>query len=163
VEWWLHTLLHLIYAYFAIAVLFYLASIASLVHSYRTAADATERNQVKWILFGSLAALVPIGYTLYLALWHQSRFGSGGATRAMFAASFCVTVAFVIAITRYRLMQLDQVLSSGMMYFLISAVAGLAYYGIVFIGMLLVGSHVIDGPSLGQALWVSSTALVLMV
>jgi len=25
-----------------------------MVHSYRTAQDATERNQVKWILFGAL-------------------------------------------------------------------------------------------------------------
>jgi transcriptional regulator with GAF, ATPase, and Fis domain len=159
----LNWMLREIYAYFAIAVLLYLASIACLVHSYRTATDATERNQVKWILFGSLAALIPIGYTLYLALWDQSKFGSGGATWPMFFASFCVTAAFTIAITRYRLMQLDQILSSGMMYFLVSGIAGLAYYGIVFIGMLLVGSHVIDGPSFVQALWVSSTALVLMV
>jgi DNA-binding NtrC family response regulator len=48
-------------------------------------------------------------------------------------------------------------------YFLISCLAGLAYYGLVFVGWLLVGSRFIAGPSLGQALWVSSTALVMML
>ena len=81
----------------------------------------------------------------------------------MFAASACVTVAFTVSITRYRLMQLDQLISSGVVYFLISFVAGLVYYGLVFAGMLLVGSQVGEGPSLAQALAVSSTALVLMV
>ena len=39
-------------------------------------------------------------------------------------------------------MQLDQLVSSGVVYFLISFLAGLVYYGLVFVGMLLVGSQV---------------------
>ena len=118
------------------AALWYLASVVSLVHSYRHAADATERNQVKWILFGAVAALVPIGYSLYLTLFDRTAFGSGAATWPMFAASVCFTVAFTVSITRYRLMQLDQIIRSGVVYFLISFLAGLVYYGLVFVGML---------------------------
>src|SRR5262249_23539494 len=67
------------------------AGAAALVHSYRTARDATERNQVKWILAGAGVALAPIGYTLYLAIWWPEVFGAGGATWPMFAASAFVT------------------------------------------------------------------------
>src|SRR5262249_42086937 len=113
-----------IYAAFGVASVWYLASVVALVHSFRTAPDGTERNQVKWILFGALAALLPIGYTLYLALWEPDDFGAGAATWPMFAASVCFTAAFTISITRYRLMELDQLISSGMRNFLISFLAG---------------------------------------
>lgn len=152
-----------IYVYLCVAALWYLGCIVCLGHSFVAAADLTERNQVKWILFGSLAALVPIAYSLYLAIWAPDDFGSGAATWPMFAASACFTAAFTISITRYRLMELDQIIGSGLGYFVVSCLAGLAYYGVVFLGMLLVGTQVFAGPSLPAALAVSTTALVLAV
>jgi transcriptional regulator with GAF, ATPase, and Fis domain len=152
-----------IYIYFGLAALYYLASVVSLVHSYRAAADVVERNQVKWILSGYAAALAPIGYSFYMAFAEQGRFAGGGAVWPMFAASVCVTGAYTISITRYRLMQLDKLISSGMVYFLFSSLAGLIYCGLLFAGVLLVGSQFGDGPSLGQALTVSSTALLLLL
>jgi transcriptional regulator with GAF, ATPase, and Fis domain len=155
-----------IIVYLVIAAVGYLSSVASLLHSFRYAADVTERNQVKWILFGALGALVPIGYTLYLVFWEQEAFRAGHGTWPMFAASVCFTVAFAVSITRYRLMQLDQLISSGAVYFVVSVFAGLAYYGVVFAGMLaanLLGAQVIAGSLLSQSLWVSTTALVLLL
>jgi len=159
----LNSMLYEILFYFGVALLWYLASLVALIHSFRTAANTTERNQVKWILFGAGGALVPIAYSVYLAFWEQSNFGGGAATWPMFLASLCVTAAFTVSITRYRLMQLDQLVSSGVVYFLISFVAGVVYYGVVFAAMVVVGSQVGEGPSLAQALAVSTTALVLMV
>jgi transcriptional regulator with GAF, ATPase, and Fis domain len=156
-------MLHKIYAYFNVAAALYLASIVCLVHSYRHAADDTARNQVKWLLFGELAALFPIAYSFYLAVFHPERFGRGDATWPMFAASACVTVAFAISITRYRLMELDQIIGSGVRYFLLSFLAAGFYYGVVFLGVVVVGSQAGAGPSLGQSLGVAGTALVLMV
>lgn len=152
-----------IYVYLCTAALWYLACVVCLVHSYRTAPDLTERNQVKWIMAGALLAVVPIGYTLYLTLYEPEAFTAGAGTWPMFAASVLFTGAFTISITRYRLMQLDQLLSSGMAYFLLSFGAGLLYYGVVFMAMLFVGSRVIPSPSLPQALLVSTTFLVLLV
>jgi transcriptional regulator with GAF, ATPase, and Fis domain len=160
VNWSLAMLLGEIYVYLGVAALWYLASVVCLVHSVRTAREPTERNQVKWILFGSVVALVPIGKTLYLAALDRNAFGAGAGTWWMFAASVCFTIAFVISITRYRLMQLDQIVTSGMVYFAISFVAASVYYGVVFI-MLLFGSR--SAPNLSQALAVSTTALLLMV
>jgi transcriptional regulator with GAF, ATPase, and Fis domain len=157
----LTVLLAEIYVYLGVAALWYLASVVCLIHSYRTASDELERNQVKWILVGSLGALVPIGTTLYLAAVERNAFGGGAATWPMFAASVCFTVGFTISITRYRLMQLDQILSSGVIYFAISFVAGLGYYAVVFVGTLLAGRH---SPSLlSPALWVSITTLILLL
>jgi transcriptional regulator with GAF, ATPase, and Fis domain len=150
-----------VYVYLGVAGLLYLACVAALLHSYRTVEGLTERNQVKWILFGALLALVPIGYSLYLAMWEPDAFGAGAATWPMFIASACLTVAYAVSITRYRLMELDQIVSSGVGYFLISFLAGLVYYAGVFIGTLFF-HHSIAGPSLSHALTVSTTALVLM-
>jgi transcriptional regulator with GAF, ATPase, and Fis domain len=147
--------------YLWVASLWYLASVVSLIHSYRTAANTTERNQVKWILFGSVAALVPMGYTLYLLSWDQDRFGAGAGTWPMFGASVCVTLAFAISITRYRLMQLDQIISRGMLYFVISFVAGVVYYAVVFVGMLVSG--VIKAPSFAEVVLFSAAALVFLL
>ncbi len=157
------SMLSVIYSYFCVALIWYLASIVCLVHSFWFAANGTERNQVKWILVGELAALGPIAYSLYLALFHAERFGGGGAIWPMFAASACVTVAFAVSITRYRLMELDKIISSGVRYFLISFLAACFYYGVVFLGMVIVGSQAGTVPSLGQSLGVAGTALVLMV
>jgi transcriptional regulator with GAF, ATPase, and Fis domain len=149
-------------AYIGVAPLWYLASVLALLHSYRWAADATERNQVKCLLFGALLATLPIGYSVYLAVFEPARFGAGAVTWPMFFASLCMTAAFAVSITQYRLMELDKVLSSGVIYFIISLFVGLAYSAVVLVGTLLF-HHVLTGPELHQALYVSATALLVML
>jgi transcriptional regulator with GAF, ATPase, and Fis domain len=153
--------------YLLLAAAWYVTSVICLVHSFRAALDVAERNQVKWIMVGSIVALLPIGYTLFLVMWARDDFGSGAATWPMFLASVCLTVAFGVSITRYRLMQLDQLVSSGAVYFLISTLAVLVYYAVVFIGMVVtdvvVGSRVISGPSFLQSLGVGASFLVFML
>jgi transcriptional regulator with GAF, ATPase, and Fis domain len=151
-----------IFAYIGVAPLWYLASVLALLHSYRRAADATERNQVKCILFGALLATLPIGYSVYVAVFEPARFGAGAVTWPMFSASLCMTAAFAVSITQYRLMELDKVVSSGVMYFIISLCFGLAYWVVVFVGTLLF-HHVLTGPELHQALTVSATALLVIL
>ena len=152
----------IIFVAFGMAAVWFTIGVASLVHGYFRAVEAIERSQVKWILAGSVLALGPIAYSLGVALFDPLDFVAGGAAWPMFAASAFITVAFTISITRYRLLRLDLMLNSGMVYFCISFLAVLVYYVLVFTGMLIVGQHVIPGPSLGQAFWVSSTALVLL-
>jgi transcriptional regulator with GAF, ATPase, and Fis domain len=153
----------LIYAYLVVAAALYLASVCCLAHSYRTAIDTVERNQVRWIFIGSILAMVPLGYSLYLSVWQRLEMTGGAALWPMFAASVCFTGAFAISITRYRLLQLDQLLTSGVAYFLVSALAALTYYVLVFAGTLIMGTKGESGPSLEQAFWVSGSALVLTI
>lgn len=154
---------NVIYAYFAVAGTLYFASVACLAHSYRTAAGIVERNQVRWIFIGSMLATIPLGYSFYLAIWRRGEFSGGGALWPMFAASVCFTVAFAVSITRYRLLQLDQLVGAGVAYFLVSGLAAAVYYVLVFAGTLVLGRNTNEGPSLEQAFWVSGSSLVLIV
>src|SRR5439155_21825495 len=52
------------------------------------------------------------------------------------------------------------IISSGMIYFAISFVAGLGYYAVVFVGMYVAGRR--SGSLLSQALSVSTSTLVLL-
>jgi transcriptional regulator with GAF, ATPase, and Fis domain len=160
----LDVMLFQIYCYFGVAALWYLASVVCLLHSYRAASSITERNQVICILFGTLASLLPIGYSLYLALAERQQFGGGAATWPMFLASLCVTVAFAISITRYRLLQLDQLINSGVVYILISFLVGGVYYiiWVVFTGMFLLDNISIKSLSFAQVLMASGTVLLVL-
>lgn len=150
-----------ILSYLVVAAAWYLAGVISLVHGFLRAIDSMERNQVKWILIGASTAILPIGYSLYLILYDPAKFGAGGATWPMFGASACLTLAFAISITRYRLMELDKIVSSGIGYFTVSFGAAVVYYFVVFVGTLAF-NQVIASPSLHEAVTVSTTALILM-
>lgn len=163
VESALDFLAHTIYAYVAISAVLYLCSVFCLAHSYRRAADEVERNQVRWIFIGSMLAILPLGYSLYLAVWRRHDISSETALWPVFVASICFTAAFTISITRYRLLQLDQLLTSGVAYFLVSCLAAIVYCALVFAGALIMGTHGEAGPSIEQAVWVSGSALVLTV
>jgi len=147
--------------YLPLAGLWYFASVIGLLHSFWIATDPTERNQVKCLLFGSVLALLPISYVVYLAVFDVDKIGSGGAAWPMFVASCCFTVAYAVSITRYRLMQLDQILNSGAVYLFISFLAALVYYAVVFVVTLIVGRGFGTPSLLANAMIVSTTALVL--
>ncbi|MGF1581715.1 MAG: sigma 54-interacting transcriptional regulator [Gemmataceae bacterium] len=154
--------------YVGVATLWYLASVVALVHSYFAARDVTERNQVKFIALGACIALIPIGYSGYLILFDKLAFGAGHATWPMFGASLCFTAAFSISTTRYRLMELDQIVSSSATYFIISFAIGLAYYAVLLVVALIFttffndASQGLTSPST-DAIRVGTIALVLMV
>jgi transcriptional regulator with GAF, ATPase, and Fis domain len=148
--------------YLGIAILWYLKSIIALFHSRRTVVDVTERNQVNCIFYGATLALFPLSYSLYIVLFNKDAFGAGGVTWPMFGASVCLTLAFIVSITRYRLMELDQILSSGVVYFLTSFLIGLGYYGILFLGTLIF-HQVFYSPPLMETVRVSTTALILLL
>ncbi len=149
-----------VFTYFGVAAIWYFASVAALIHGYIRARSLVEHNQIRWILIGSILAILPFGYAIYLANWHPAEFAGGAAIWPMFAASVCFTFAYAVGITRYRLLQFDQLLSSGLAYFMVSVFAALIYCALVVIGMLLFGSR---GPSLEQAAWVGGSALILSI
>ncbi|HEX4589967.1 MAG TPA: sigma 54-interacting transcriptional regulator, partial [Gemmataceae bacterium] len=118
---------------------------------------------VRWILYGSILASAPLVYAMFLAVSRPAEFGGGAATWPMFAASVCFTGSFTVSITRYRLLQLDQLVSSGMAYFLVSGIAAVIYFVLVFVGALVMGGQSVTGQLIEQALWVSGVALIMTV
>jgi transcriptional regulator with GAF, ATPase, and Fis domain len=150
-----------VFGYLGVALVWYVMIVLAVAHSFRTARDLVERDQVRWILYGSVLASIPLAIALFLAIFRPSEFGGGAATWPMFAASICFTGSFTVSITRYRLMQLDQLVSSGMAYFLVSGLAAVVYYVLVFAGALVMGGQGDTGHLLEQAFWVSGVALIM--
>ncbi len=157
-------LLNEIYIYLVIAAGFFAGCVASLVHSFVTTGPGSiERNQVKWILMGALLATLPIGYTLYLAGADPDAFALGAGTWPMFAASLSITVAYGISMSRYRLLDVDQVLNWGIVYVAISLGAGLVYTGLVFLSTYLSSQQVAAGSALRHAVLGSLTSFLVFI
>lgn len=123
----LTTLRNVIYGCLVIASAYFLVTIAALLHSFRHTTDPAFHGQVKWILTAGLAATVPVGYTLYLALFRQNEFALGAASVPMFLASLLFMLAYAVGILRFKLMLVDQVFSRGMLFYLLSFVVTSVY------------------------------------
>ncbi len=125
---WLMHLKNGIYAYLAIAGLYFLGTLVALISSVVHTRNPVERDQVKFILWAGLIATVFIGYTLGLAYVSRPKFVLGGARFPMFAASLVFMVAYAVSIVRYKLMLIDQIINRGMLYYALSfaATAGLS-------------------------------------
>lgn len=151
-----------IFLSFGISLIWYLACMATLFYSLRTAADETDRQQVRCIWIGVFFSHFPIAASFYIVFAEPERFAEGAVTWPMFGASLIVTIAFAVGMTRYRLMELDKIINSSMGYFLVSFLAGLMYYGVVFVGTLFYNRFV-SSPTLPAALTVSTTALIFVL
>ncbi|QDU06730.1 sigma 54-interacting transcriptional regulator [Gimesia aquarii] len=148
-----------VYAYISIAGLYYLATLAALFYGYLKSQNAYERNQLKWIALAGLISTIPVGYSLYLAEFDRTQFALGGAGIPMFLASVSFMVAFVVGIIRYRLMLIEQIISRGMLFYVVSAGISIVYATVISLGSLL-GTQLNRAPSTNQAV---SVFLVMLL
>jgi len=115
-----------IYAYLTLAGLYFLGSLLAVWHSLKHAANPIEQHQVRWLWIGARAAGVFIAWTLYLVAVDRVAFALGSGRIPMFLASFSFLLAYAIGIIRYRLMMIDDLVSKGVMYYVVSYGATLA-------------------------------------
>ena len=117
----------------AAAVLAALAAAGSLMVRFRRA-RGVERQQLRWVAFG--AALVALAAVVVLAAIVTETMGLFG-----WAFGVCVTIvplAIGAAILRYRLYDLDRIISRALAYGLLTVMLGLGYAGVVLLlGQLL--------------------------
>jgi hypothetical protein len=102
------------------------AALVSLVLVFR-AARGIERQQLRWVAAGGAAALAGLLPTILVGL--------GIAPRAndlvVYPAVLCVPVAVGVAVLRYRLWDLDRIISRTVTYTLVSGLLVLPYLLIV--------------------------------
>jgi hypothetical protein len=115
-----------------------LSSVASLVVRFRRSSGA-ERQQLKWVVFAVILMALVNGAVF---LWEILN-GAGEVTDEVenFAVSFTlglIPVAFGVAILRYRLYDIDRLISRTLSYGLISAALVAVYLGLVFVLTTLV-------------------------
>ncbi|MPZ50633.1 MAG: hypothetical protein GEU75_15265 [Dehalococcoidia bacterium] len=108
--------------------------------------ESTERSQLKWFLFGAifaisifvLASVVPEGGT------SLENVTGGGVVIATF---WSLPAAIVIAVLRYRLYDIDRVISRTLVYALLTGGLGATYFGLV-VGLQALLRPLSDGSDL---------------
>ncbi|WP_337173030.1 sigma-54-dependent Fis family transcriptional regulator [Paludisphaera sp.] len=151
-------------SYVWVAVLLFGLCVVCLVVSYRRARGRRERNQVQWILLATVASSVLIGYLMAQTVIDPSNLGRDSTAWPMFTVSLLYTIAHAFSITRYKLLQVDEIVNRGVAYFVFSATAGLIYSGLLLISGKLIGDRLASlGPSWGAVMATVSVIVVLAV
>jgi transcriptional regulator with GAF, ATPase, and Fis domain len=109
-----------IYVYLGIAATYFVAALLALVNSFFTTRNPVLHDQVKWILWAGVVATVPVGYSMSLAYFQKEKFALGAASFPMFTASLLFMLAYAVGIARFKLMLVDEILSRGMVYYILS-------------------------------------------
>ena len=99
------------------AVIFFASASSAWSYSYRQARTRAEQNQVQWILLASLIASVLIAYLLWQAWNDPATLGRDNAAWPMFGVSLLYTMAYAFSITRYKLMQVEEIINRSVVYF----------------------------------------------
>jgi transcriptional regulator with GAF, ATPase, and Fis domain len=150
--------------YIAIASLIFALCIPCLVYSYRRARTRGEKNQVKWILLASLIASVLIGYLLWQACMDAATLGRDSAAWPMVGVSLLYTIAYAFSITRYKLMQVEEIINRSVVYFAFSVTAGLVYSAVLLASGWLIGDRLLStNPTSGGAMVSALSVIVVLI
>jgi hypothetical protein len=114
-----------------------IAACASVVVRFRRS-TGDEREQLKWFAFA--AALIPLGLIVHLILETFAP-GAVNAYEAGFSvATAMLPIAIGIAILKYRLYEIDRIISRTLVYGGLTVVLGAVYIGLVLAGQALFSS-----------------------
>src|SRR5207244_4380466 len=127
VETALLVLRNLALGYVGVAVVIFVGCLACLIYSFVRAPTRIERNQVQWILLATLLAFLPISYLLWDIWLEPARLGLSRSNWPMYIVSLLYTLAYAMSLTRYKLMQAEQIFNRGLVYYLVLLAAGLLY------------------------------------
>jgi transcriptional regulator with GAF, ATPase, and Fis domain len=151
-------------SYIGVATVIFSLCIPCLVLSYRRARTRAERNQVKWILLASLIASVLIGYLLWQAWIDTATLGRDSAAWPMVGVSLLYTLAYAFSITRYKLMQVDEIINRSVVYVAFSVTAGLIYSALLLVTGWLIGDRLLtSNPTSWGAMVAALSVIVVMV
>lgn len=153
-------------SYIGVATVIFSLCIPCLVYSYRRARDRAEKNQVKWILLASLIASVLIAYLLWQACVDAANLGRDSAAWPMVGVSLLYTIAYAFSITRYKLMQVEEIINRGVIYFAFSVTAGLIYSAVLLASGWLIGDRLFStrtNPTSWGAIVAALTVIVVLV
>ncbi len=148
--------------YVGLAVVIFGVCLACLIASYRTARDRAERNQVRWILLASLLASPLIAYMLREAWRDWANLGLDEAAWPMYVVSLLYTAAYAVSITRFKLMQAEEIVNRSVTYVLASLAAGLVYSLGLGVVAFLIGFRSQEIRPSREAIVVGVTAIVIL-
>jgi hypothetical protein len=133
----------------------YLVSLASLVVRFRRS-RGIERQQLKWLALAGAVPVAAFGLTFVL----DSLFGDTFLTDVIFVTGFAalalIPAAVGVAILRYRLYEVDRVISKTLVYASVTVVLGAAY-----VALVLAGQAVFSSFAGGSDLAIAASTLVV--
>jgi hypothetical protein len=123
------------------------ASIAAIAGRYAGARDL-ERLQLRWLVaaFGAIAVAIPIGLLIVIAFDSEGNVSWVPASLAFLLPP----IAIGIAVTRYRLYEIDRLISRGLSWAVLSGVLVAVYAGAVLLLQTVLGG-VIQGQTVAVA------------
>ena len=137
--------------------------IVCLIASYRAAANRAERNQAYWILLASWLGVLPIGYMLWSIWWEPARLGLSSAAWPMYVVSLLYTVGYALSISRYKLMQVEEIYNRSKIYVLVSLAAGLLYSAVLVGTTLLIGDRLLANHTSRGAVVAGIVAITILI
>jgi hypothetical protein len=136
--------------------------ILSQTYRYRRLANAVQRQQIKWAVFGiALTGILLIGLTLFALIpgMYQSGSLAEVALNALYPlAALPIPLSIGVAILRYRLWDIDAIISRVLVYGLLTGLLGALFLGLILSVEGLVGT-VTGAANLPVALVVSTLAI----
>jgi transcriptional regulator with GAF, ATPase, and Fis domain len=159
----LSVLRNLALGYIGLAVVLFGLCVLCVALSYRRAGTRAERNQVQWILLASLISSILIAFFLRQAWFDPSIFGRDSAAWPMFGVSLLYTVAYALSITRYKLMQAEELINRGMVYVAFSVTAGLLYSGVLVLSGVVFRDQLLSGHQTSRRAMVAGLTVVLIL
>ena len=158
--WWIKGLA---YVYILLSVAVFGLCYVCLRASYRSAVTRAERNQTYWILLATRLAVLLIGYLLWSAYWEPARLGLSSAAWPMYVVSLLYSIAYAFSITRYKLMQVEEIYNRSKMYVLVSLGAGLLYSGVLVGTTLLIGDQLLTNHASRGAVVAGGLAIAILI
>jgi transcriptional regulator with GAF, ATPase, and Fis domain len=149
--------------YIGLAAFLFSLCILCLTTSYRRAATRAERNQVRWILLASLISSVLIAYLLAHAYEDPATLGRGNTAWPMFGVSLLFTMAHAFSITRYKLMQVEEIINRSAVYFAFSLTAGLIYSGVLLVSGKLIGDQLFSTHSTSRGAVAAALSVIVVL
>ena len=110
----------------------FLLSLGGQVVSYRRS-SGERRQQLKWLLGGLAACLVGVVIATAIAVGHAPGFWGAVGHVALLAAVVAVPVSMGVAILKYRLYDIDRIISRTLAYAIITGLLVGTYAGLVLL------------------------------
>jgi hypothetical protein len=120
------------YAVFITIAVSFLLSLAGQVVSYRRS-SGERRQQLKWLLGGLAACLAGVVIAIAIAVGHAAGFWGVAGHVTLLAAVFAVPVSMGVAILKYRLYDIDRIISRTLGYAIVTGLLIGIYAGLVLL------------------------------
>ena len=114
-------------------------------------------------MLASLISSVLIAYLLVKAYIDPATLGRGNAAWPMFGVSLLYTMAYAFSITRYKLMQVEEIINRSAVYFAFSLTAGLIYSGVLLVSGKLIGDQLFSTHSTSRGAVAAAVSVIVVL